>query len=114
MGAAGGAGQQRHRVDRLGGLAERAPDLLGGYALGEQLAGAAVARAARDHGGDQVAGAGQPGERLGPAALGPRERVDLGEHLAGGGAGDVGPGGGGGGGGQRRRRSWRSRRARRR
>ena len=41
------------------------------------------------HGGDEVAGAGQPGERLGRGALVAGERVDLGEHLAGGGAGGV-------------------------
>ena len=94
-------GEQRHARDGLGGLAERGVDVLGRHALGEHLAGAAVARAVGHHGGDEVAGAGQAGERLGRGALVAGERVDLGEHLAGGGAGGVRPGGRRGGGGER-------------
>ena len=70
-------------------LSQRVADLGGRDALGEQLAGALVARAAGDDGGDERAGSGQAGERLRPAATGPGERVDLGEHLARRGAGDV-------------------------
>jgi hypothetical protein len=51
-------------------------------------------------GGDvrhEVSGAGQPGERLRLRSLDLRERRDLSEQLAGGGAGEVRtPGGGGG------------------
>ena len=59
------------------------------HALAEQLAGAAVAAALGYDGGDEVAGAGQPGERLLVTAAAARERVDLGEDLARGGAGGV-------------------------
>ena len=68
---------------------------------------------AATHGGDEVARPGQPGERLGPRAAAARQPLDLREHLAGGGAGDVRARRG-----RRRprpapRRSWRSRPARR-
>ena len=54
-----------------------------------------------EHGGDEVAGAGEAGERLGPRAGAARVGVDLGEDLAGGGAGGVRAGAGGRGGGER-------------
>ena len=47
-------------------------DLGGGHALGEQLAGAAVAALRRERGRDEVAGAGQPDHRLRAARRAPR------------------------------------------
>ena len=59
-------GEQRDGGDGLGRLAERGADLRGGHALREQLARAAVAAALGEHGRDEVARAGQAGERLRP------------------------------------------------
>ena len=68
-------------VHGLGGLTERR--LIS--AAGTPWARSSPARRLRDSrcddGRDEVAGAGEAGERLG-AAPGPRKRVDLGEHLA--------------------------------
>ncbi len=94
-------GEQRHAVDGLGGLPEGRADVAGRHALRQQLAGAAVARARGEHGGHEVARAGEAGEGLGVRAGAARVGVDLGEHLAGGGAGGVRPGGRGGGRGER-------------
>ena len=91
-----------------------APMSAAGMPCGEQLAGAAVARALGEHGRDEVAGAGEAGERARLGAVAAREGVDLGEDLAGGGARGVRAGGGWRRRRRARRRSWRSRRARRR
>ena len=58
----------------------------GGHAASEHLARAAVAAAVGEHGRDQVAHAGGPGEGLAARALMQRELVHLGEDAAGGGA----------------------------
>ena len=94
-------GKQRRRVDRLGGPAKRVAKLGRRHALGEQLPGPAVALVGRERARHEVAGASQAGERLGPASVHTRERVHLGEHLAGRCAGHVRSGDRGDGGGQR-------------
>ena len=89
-------GQQRDRVHGLGGLAEPRGDLGGGHAVGQQLAGAPVAAGRGHDSGHQVARF-PPGRRTSRMRA-PRARVglDLGEHLPGRSAGQVGPDGGGG------------------
>src|SRR4051812_31783092 len=62
-GALDRAGQQRHGLEGLDRLADPAGDLLGRDALGQQLAGAAVARLWRKRGGHQVARARATDER---------------------------------------------------
>src|SRR5688572_20011651 len=78
--------QQRDGADRLRRLPEGGTDLVAGGAGGEQLTGAAVARAGGEHGGDEVAGAGQAAEGDVIAARTVGQRLDLGEDLARGGA----------------------------
>src|SRR3954451_18903245 len=69
-------GEQAHRLERLDRLPDPLLDQLRRDALGEQLAGAAVARGGRQRRGDQVAGAGPADERAGVAAARARERED--------------------------------------
>ncbi len=71
------AREQPHGLQRLHGLAEAAGDLVRRHALGQQLAGAAVAGGGRQRGGHQVAGAAAPHER---ARL-PAGQLGQGEHL---------------------------------
>ena len=88
-GAVERAGEQRDEVERLDGLADPLGDLGRRHALGEQLAGAAVAAAGGERGRDQVAGAREPDQRLRAGAEAVGVAPDLGEDVPGGAAGGV-------------------------
>ena len=65
-------------VQALRNLAQPFVDLLGMKPAGEQLARPPVAAVRREHGGDEVAGAGRAGESLVARAVRMRQRVALG------------------------------------
>src|SRR5262249_53487061 len=102
-------GDQRHRVERLRGLADLGRDVLSGDAAAEQLAGAPVAAAPRERGRGQVADPGEPDERIRVGAEAERVLGALAPDLGGRDPGGVEPvrlgrGGGEGGGVLRRAR----------